>query len=90
MTRLVLFSKILLVLFLAWSAQQHWTFADTSSLFIILFEVAYYRCICFIWVIWKGETTEEAEPQRSRGQIGVGWLQDAVRSAARWVGAAFL
>lgn len=80
----------LLGLWLARSSRQPWMFAHTSSLFIILVEVAYSRCICFMWVIWKGETTEETEPQRSRGQIGVGWLQDAVRRAARRAGAAFL
>lgn len=62
MTRLVLFSKTLLVLFLAWSAQQHWTFCRYFLLVYNSFEVAYYRCICFIWVIWEGETTEETEP----------------------------
>lgn len=42
------------------------------------FEVAYYCHIHSMRVIRTGETTEETEPQSSRGQTGVGWLQDSL------------
>lgn len=77
-----------LVLFLAWSAQQHWPFCRYFLLVYNSQDSSLRELSTAVSVLYGsfiGETTEETRPQRSRGQIGVGWLQDAVRRAARWV-----